>query len=237
MPSQTLSAAARIVATYMLWGLPAAAYAATDDAEGSGASKAGARRGHGPDAPLRQFPSHRFALRHLPDKPQLAFHFGLSQPILLGGFNAAVDIRYKRLFATYSHGHGLRFDGAAARRSDRDAGLSVSMPWTTGFGVGMILVDELWLSVDTKFHQFEVRYEGEARNYLTVTVGAELGWRFFLWRGLHIAPVIRYWPNVYSSSGRSIAFRDGDADVRHPTMSQGFNGLFANVLIGWAFGV
>ena len=187
---------------------------------------------------MRQFPAHRFALRHLPQRPQMAVHFGLVQPILLGGFNAALDLRYKRLFATYSHGQGLRFNRRGVRRlEDHAAGLDVRAPWTTGFGVGVILVDELWVAVDTKFHNFEVRYQDQVKDYMTVTIGAELGWRFFLWRGLHVAPVLRYWPNVYSSSGRSITFGEGNDAVRHRTMTQGANGLFANVLVGWAFGV
>jgi len=51
---------------------------------------------HGPTATARLI-SHRFTLdAHTPDRVQLAFHFGLVQPIWLHGFNAAVDVRWKR---------------------------------------------------------------------------------------------------------------------------------------------
>jgi hypothetical protein len=49
---------------------------------------------HGPEAPDSQFPSHHFQLEaHEPRRVQLAFHYGLLQPIVLHGFNAAVDVR------------------------------------------------------------------------------------------------------------------------------------------------
>src|SRR5262245_14734044 len=69
---------------------------------------AAAARGHGQRATDHQFPSHVFRLEaHQPQRVQLAFHSGLTQPLLLRGFNAAVDVRYKRLIVTYSHGEGL----------------------------------------------------------------------------------------------------------------------------------
>src|SRR5687767_8984669 len=81
-----------------------------------------APRAHGAEAERRQFPSHVFQLRaHQPPAVQLTFHFGLIQPIVMRGFNAAVDVRYKRLLLSYSHGHGLdasRFVTARERAAD-----------------------------------------------------------------------------------------------------------------------
>lgn len=192
--------------------------------------------GHGPGAPGDQFPSHRFQLApHEPPGVQLAFNYGLLQPLVLHGFNAAVEVRYRRLVATYSHGQGLdftRFDTA----DEKAAGATVRVPWSTGGGVGVLLIDELWILADFKVHRFSVDTAADHAAYTVVTVGAELGWRFFLWKGLNVALVARYWPNVYSTAGKGVTLHrpTGEAFI-DPPAQQGYSGLFANVLVGWAF--
>ena len=194
------------------------------------------QRAHGAQAERTQFPSHVFQLRaHQPSAVQLTFHFGLIQPIVMRGFNAAVDVRYKRLLLSYSHGHGLdatRFGTARERAAD----MSLALPWTTGGGVGVVLIDELWIMADVKVHRFEARTSEDERAYTTVTVGAELGWRYFLWKGFNIGLVARYWPNVYASSGKGATLRDASGQsFVHKPLQQGASGFFANVLVGWAF--
>jgi len=56
------------------------------------------------------------------------------------------------------------------------------------FGVGSTLVDELYLLADFKLHHFEVRVGADKQEYSTTTTDLALGWRFFIWKGLHIAP-------------------------------------------------
>jgi len=191
---------------------------------------------HGPQAPAAQFPSHVFRLAaRQPPSVQLAFHYGLLQPIVMHGFNAAVDVRYKRLVLTYSHGQGLdatRFESA----SEQAAGMTLLEPWTTGGGVGVLLIDELWILADVKVHRFAAATEVDSATYTNVTVGLELGWRFFLWKGFNIGLVVRYWPNVYSSAGSGVTLHDasGKAFVHEP-MQQGQSGVFGNALLGWAF--
>src|SRR5262249_55818504 len=139
-------------------------------------------RGHGPEAPAAQFPSHVFQLAaHAPASPQLNFHYGLSQPLLMHGFNAAVDFRYKRLVATYSHGQGL--DATSfLHPSERAAGMHLAETYTTGGGVGVLLLDEVWVLADVKVHHFEATTPVDHAAYTNVTVGAELGWRYFVWK-------------------------------------------------------
>ncbi len=197
------------------------------------------KRGHGPSAPSNAF-AHVFQLRaHTPDRPQLAFHYGLLQPLASRGFNAAVDVRYKRFVATYSHGQGLEIDRFPGTLSDAEteAGVEAFMPWTTGFGAGAVLIDELYLLADFKVHGFEIRYEGDTSRYTTITLGLELGWRLFLWKGLHVTPVIRYWPTIYSSLPDRTLQLDETSGLRHESIPQGLRGVFANVLLGWAFGL
>jgi hypothetical protein len=65
-----------------------------------------------------------------------------------------VDVRYKRLLLTYSHGAGLDVS-SLANATEKAAGMVIREPWTTGGGVGAILVDELWVLADLKAHHFE----------------------------------------------------------------------------------
>ncbi|MEO0325976.1 MAG: hypothetical protein AAF447_23700 [Myxococcota bacterium] len=181
--------------------------------------------------------SHVFTRRaRRPEGVQLAFHYGLLQPALLRGLNAAVDVRWKRWVLSYSHGAGLQLPDATLSGAEQDAGLVVNLPWSTGFGVGAVLVDELYALVDVKLHGVQVRGADVPLDYRTLTVGVEVGYRLFLWRGLHITPVLRFWPNVYTSIDRDgVDLPVGGTTVRHEPIEQGAAGFFANVLIGWAF--
>ncbi|MBX2801272.1 MAG: hypothetical protein KTR31_26580 [Myxococcales bacterium] len=170
---------------------------------------------------------------------QVSVHAGLIQPVLLRGFNAAADVRYKRLVLTYSHGEGLdltRTPGVLPE-AQRDAGVRVRMPWTTGFGVGAQVVDELQVLVDFKAHRFEVDTGLDPASYTTLTVGAEVGYRLFVWEGLFVHPVVRFWPNVWTSQPAGFALETEAGAFRHDPLSQGVGGLFGNVLLGWAFDV
>jgi hypothetical protein len=197
------------------------------------------RDAHGPSAPASAFPSHRFRWAARAPAAQLGFHYGLTQPLLLHGFNAAVDLRLGRFVASYSHGQGLDYSRApgALNAAEERAGLRVVAPYSTGGGVGVTLFDELYVMADFKVHRFEVDAGAGRRYYTTATVGGELGYRFFLWKGLHVAPVLRFWPNVWSdapSDGVAVPTRDG-GELRHRPLKQGAGGFFANVLVGWAF--
>jgi hypothetical protein len=169
---------------------------------------------------------------------QLGFHFGLVQPLVMRGFNAAVELRRGRWIATYSHGQGLEASRAPGVLSseERAAGMRLTMPYTTGGGVGVVLLDELYVLADVKLHRFEAHAGAGLAHYSTVTVGAEIGWRFYVWKGLHVTPVIRYWPNVWDSAPESsVVVPTQDGSLIHPVAKQGFGGLFANVLVGWSF--
>lgn len=193
-------------------------------------------RAHGPDAPDGQFPSHVFQWEaRAPQRVQIGFTYGLSQPILTHGFNAAVDVRYKRLIATYSHGQGLDY-ARFETDQEKTAGVAVKLPWTTGGGVGLVLIDELWILADFKVHHFTVDTAVDHLAYTTMTIGAELGWRYFIWKGFNVELVARYWPNVYSTSGKGVTLHDqsGAAFLDAPE-KQGDAGFLANVLVGWAF--
>lgn len=208
---------------------------------GSSSSRAAAEEAqpapaHGPSAPATAFPSHSFQLAPHRPKAQLSFHAGLLQPILLHGLNAAVDFRFDRFILTYSHGEGLDLTDLETE-AEKKRGLSTGEPWTTGGGFGVVLLDELHVLADVKVHRFELDSGVDQTSYTTMTVGGEIGWRFFVWKGLHVAPVVRFWPNVWDDApagGVALRMRDGSIS-RHDAEKQGAGGLFANLLVGWAF--
>jgi hypothetical protein len=190
---------------------------------------------HGPRS--SRFPSHRFKLAaHDLKRPEIGVNFGLFQ-LALGGFNVAGEFRYRRFWFEYSHGQSLELNKQAftLTKAERDADLTVDVPYTTGFGVGATVIDELWLGLEFKAHRFDVSTPvGASTSYHTYSVGPVLGYKFFIWRGLHANVYARYWPNVASTLSDGKVTLDGAAGpVVHE--AHGFD-LFANVSLGWAFG-
>lgn len=192
---------------------------------------------HGPAAPDGRFPSHIFQWKpHATDRVQLDFNYGLNQPILGHGFNSAVEARYKRFIATYSHGQGLNYGSLFASSAEKATGASVRLPWSTGGGGGILLIDELWILADVKVHRFEIDTPFDHADYTNLTLGAEVGWRYFIWKGFNLQLVARYWPNVYSTAGEGVTLHDADGKAfLDPPAVQGNAGFLGNVLVGWAF--
>jgi hypothetical protein len=188
---------------------------------------------HSYNAPVSAFPSHEFQLApRWHESPQLAVHFGLLQPLVLEGFNAALDVRWGPILASYSHGQGLNYSakgGLGLDADDSSVGLDLRSPWTTGGGIGVILLDELYVMADFKVHRYEATLADAQAAYSTVSVGGELGYRLFAWRGLFLQSMLRYWPNVYTSLPS-----DRVKLGRYTHNAKNLN-LFVNLSLGWAF--
>jgi hypothetical protein len=167
---------------------------------------------------------------------QVAVNFGLLQ-LALGGFNVATELRYRRFWFEYSHGVALNLNdlgGFSLTGTERAQDLHVYMPYTTGFGVGFTILDELWLGVEFKTHRYDVNAPGGAvSSYQTYSIGPVLGYKAFIYKGLFADAYLRYWPNVASSlTNNEIALRGTDGTVEHSAHDFG---VFANVSIGYAF--
>ena len=167
---------------------------------------------------------------------QVGINFGLLQ-LALGGFNIAGEIRYRRLWLEYSHGMDLTLNdlgGFGLSHAERTQNVHVFVPYTTGFGVGVTLVDELWLGVEFKTHRYEVNAPGgPAASYQTYSIGPVLGYKAFIWKGLFANGYARYWPNVASTlTDDKIALAGSAGSVTHNAHDFG---VFANVSIGYAF--
>lgn len=190
--------------------------------------------GHGPSSTC--FPSHRFTLApRVAERPQVGVNFGLVQ-LALHGFNIAAEFRYDRLWFEYSHGQSLTLNhqpSLTMTQAERDQNLHVFVPYTTGFGVGVTLVDELWLGVEFKTHRYEVSTATDRVSYQTYSIGPVLGFKFFIWRGLHANVYARYWPNVASTlPDGKVSLRGRGGSAVHEAHAFDF---FGNVSLGWAF--
>jgi len=194
------------------------------------------------DAPAEErgfdlMPEHQFQWAPSDVKQvQAGVNFGLLQ-LALGGFNVAGEVRYRRLWLEYSHGMELTLNdlrGYGLSHAERTQNVHVFVPYTTGFGVGVTLVDELWLGVEFKTHRYEVNAPGgPVANYQTYSVGPVLGYKAFIWKGLYANGYARYWPNVASTlPGDKIVLAGSAGSVTHAAHDFG---VFANVSIGYAF--
>jgi hypothetical protein len=223
--------------TLMIAVLSASALATTAPARADEAPPTTITQAHGPSSSA--FPSHSFQLAgRSAERPQVGVNFGLLQ-LALHGFNAAVELRYKRLWLEYSHGQSLTLNhqpSLGMTSAERDGGLHIFVPYTTGFGVGATLIDELWIGIEFKTHRYEVSAPGgEEHRYQTYSIGPVIGYKFFIWRGLHANLYFRYWPNVATSlDNDEVTLSGAGGPVVHK--AHDFK-LFANASIGWAFDV
>jgi hypothetical protein len=124
--------------------------------------------------------------------------------------------------------------GFSLSHAERTQNVHVFVPYTTGFGVGVTLVDELWLGVEFKTHRYEVNAPGgPVARYQTYSIGPVLGYKAFIWKGLFANGYARYWPNVASTlSDDQLALAGSAGSVTHNAHDFG---VFANVSIGYAF--
>ena len=138
--------------------------------------------------------------------------FGLGQ-LTQRGFNVEGNVFYRRLTFDYSHGVSLDLPNSQLQGVDKQQGLAVHLPWTTGFGVGYRFTNWLNLRAEPKWHRFELYYDGEPqkdntliKDYTTFTLGLGLyanlcpfkrQSNFF--KGIMISPNVRWWPTVSTS--------------------------------------
>ncbi|MBL7991175.1 MAG: hypothetical protein JNN25_07040 [Candidatus Kapabacteria bacterium] len=142
-----------------------------------------------------------------PPSGQWSIVFGLTQPLLLGGFNAEVVYWTEHFVFDYSHGFDLKFPGMGETKEQR---LSFRMPHTLGLGIGYRFTEALNLRVEPKLHIWDVYYDNvtmdtpnRLASYTTFTLGlgAYYNWLPFkneqnFLRGITVAPSVRWWPNV-----------------------------------------
>lgn len=180
--------------------------------------------------------------------------FGLTQPLLVKGFNIEGNYIHNRLIFDYSHGMSLDFSENTLTTDLKRQGVVVHIPWTTGFGVGYRLKEWINIRVEPKWHRFEFHYNGEPQNtatqitsYNTFSLGIGVYGNYqpfknkdnFL-KGIMIAPSIRYWPTVRStlhndkfSYQNKLTNKAEDITTLDP--GAGFTPIVFNISVGYSF--
>jgi hypothetical protein len=186
---------------------------------------------------------------------QINVLFGIGQ-IASGGFNIEGNYAPARLIFDYSHGVNLTTTNAQLEDgADKEQGLAVHIPWTTGFGVGYRFNNWLNLRVEPKWHKYEIYYDGEDFNttnqivdYTTFTLGLGLYANLkpfknqtnFL-KGIMVVPNARWWPNVATSlpDNKHSYFNTQTGQIAtHEARNIGIANTpyFVNISIGYSFG-
>ena len=182
--------------------------------------------------------------------------FGLTQPVLVKGFNIEGNYIHNMLIFDYSHGVSLDFSGSSVTTDLKRQGLVVHMPWTTGFGIGYRLKKWMNVRIEPKWHRFEFYYEGEPQNtasqitsYSTFTLGIGIYGNYQPFKnnksslnGIIIAPSIRFWPTLSSglvddkySYQNKITGKSEEIETLNPGI--GFTPFIFNVSIGYSFDI
>lgn len=180
--------------------------------------------------------------------------FGLTQPLLVKGFNIEGNYIHNRFIFDYSHGVSLDFSGPSVTTDLKEQGVAVHMPWTTGFGVGYRLKEWINIRVEPKWHRFEFYYNNETQNssnkiasYNTMSLGVGVYGHYqpfknktsFL-KGIMIAPSIRFWPTIASTlkDDKYIYLNKNtgkNEDIKTLNPGIGFTPFVFNISIGYSF--
>ncbi len=163
--------------------------------------------------------------------------FGMSQPLVLNGGNVEVNYVTDKWVFEYSHGFNLDLNTSpgeqALSQQERDQGLTVFAPYSTGGGIGYRFTEALNIRLELKQHRFQVENpEGESIDYITrdLGVGAYYFYRPLRQYRLLIVPSVRYWPTVHTTlEGDRYHFANGEVHQAHDF------GLFGNISVGWSF--
>jgi hypothetical protein len=187
---------------------------------------------------------------------EVAVLFGLTQPLVLSGFNIEGNYFTRKMSFDYSHGVSLEYRGNIITGDMKTQHLVAHLPYSTGFGIGYRFTSWLNLRMEPKWHRFEIYYEGDdqalatriiAYNTFTLGLGLYGKWHPFkqkhnFFSGIIIAPSVRWWPTVASTlsdEGYSYFNKITNQNEVHKTMSVGLGNTpwLANISIGYRFGL
>lgn len=186
---------------------------------------------------------------------KIAVLFGLTQPLVVRGFNIEANYIHNRFIFDYSHGASLDFNKSLVSDELKAQGVVVHLPFSTGFGIGYRFTEWLNLRVEPKWHRFEFYYDGETQNETNrIAVDANnysvgLGLYGFFQpfkkkenplKGITIAPSVRFWPTVASSfTDNKFVYQNKNTgkqeELKTLASGIGFTPLIINISIGYTF--
>jgi hypothetical protein len=163
---------------------------------------------------------------------------GLSQPIILKGYNIAGAYFTKNFTFEWSHGWSLN---PPLDDEQKEQNLEFTVKWTTGPGFGYRISKSLDVRLEFKAHRYEVNFKNEQVkiNYTGFTIGPGMYYRIYpfkkgILRGLLIEPNIRWWPLVGSTlNNNEYKYTDANAVTQtHKAINSNF---IYNMNIAWTF--
>jgi hypothetical protein len=139
--------------------------------------------------------------------------FGLTQPIILNGFNVEFNYYTEHFVFDYSHGFNLVFQNNTLTDEEKRQHLKFKVTHSLGVGVGYRVTPDLNIRIEPKVHLWNVHQDTEGfsqsnfiKKYATYTLGLGAYYRIQPFRntdsfmnGLTIVPNVRWWPNIGSS--------------------------------------
>lgn len=172
---------------------------------------------------------------------------GITQPILLDGFNLAVNYNLGKIVLEYSHGVNLEYKDQVLKLAYKDKLLSLKSPYSTGTGLGYKLISKNKIGFDiraeAKVHKYVAELtETETIDYVNFDLGGGAYFQYYPFakrsnalKGIVIEPSIRYWANTASSLKGDHVYRgENDIDITHKPYPLD---LFANISLGYTFGL
>lgn len=177
---------------------------------------------------------------------------GLIQPLALKGYNVEINYFTSRMSFDYSHGVSLDPPSIGALKKQ---GLTLHLPYSTGFGVGYRINSFLDVRLEPKLHSWEVYFAEDTQTrlnrlaqYKTFTLGVGCYYRYLPFRksqnvflrGITTSTSIRYWQNIGSTLSRDQFSFDNRVTEKQETLKAANIGIantpiVFNVAIGYTF--
>jgi len=183
--------------------------------------------------------------KKLPYSNKLTIVTGLTQPLLLDGFNLAINYTTNCWVFEYSHGINLHYSNEILKPNYRDNIISMKSPFSTGAGAGFRIFAKPILSMDiraeAKVHQYDVQLNDvEEISYRNFDLGGGMyfqirpfGKKNNALQGFVIEPSIRYWANVSSTLDDNFTYQNNaDETIIHNPYPLN---LFGNISVGYTF--
>lgn len=172
---------------------------------------------------------------------------GITQPILLNGYNLAINYNLGNIVLEYSHGINLEYRDQVLKPAYKDKLISLNSPYSTGAGIGYKLIakDRIGFDIraEAKVHKYVAELTAtETIDYVNFDLGSGAYFQYYPFakqtnalKGLVIEPSIRYWANTVSTLKDAHTYQtENDLAAIHEPYSLD---LFANISIGYTFGL
>lgn len=185
---------------------------------------------------------------------QYSLVFGLTQPLVLKGFNFEVNYWANKWVIDYSHGFNLHVEGKTVSKELEAQKLNFKIPHSLGFGVGYRFTKAFNLRFEPKMHIYETYYDAQTQtksnslvNFKTFTLGLGAYYRWlpfqkkdnFL-KGITIVPSVRYWQKVGSTlDDNSFTYLNTKTNSTQtfnaPNIGVNNTPFFVNLSVGYTF--